>query len=68
MVIFEKMTSWENLDSNCEELNENMKVLKNEITQLINVEIKDFYSNAGLNEHLTFGVLRPSELSASINH
>lgn len=68
MTIFKNMSSWKNLDYNCVKLNDNMKVLKDKITQLIEVDVKKFHLNTGLNEHLTFGVLRPSEFSASINH
>lgn len=68
MVLFKKMTSWENLDYDCIELEHNMKILKQKIKHLINVDIKDFHVNSGFNRYLTFGTLRPSEVSASINH
>jgi len=68
MVLFKKMASWKTLDYKCPEIYDNMITFKSKINSLIMYDINEFYSSNGLDKHLTFGSLRPSEVSASINH
>jgi len=68
MVLFQNMTSWQNLDYNCPPLQKTMHMLKENIKNLITVDMNSFFESKDLNLYLELGHLTPGQVSASINH